>query len=147
MHRVLKALVTKLDRETRLSIGARADGLMRGVRYEAEKQSRNYTEASAAGWSMERIEVICCLNAFYQIVLGPLTAATRNELSVGLVRNIPIWYGEKVRVSNEEAMLLKACHNKFTAIMQELGIDFWCLQSAYSNDLLYKLAHPLRKHD
>ncbi len=147
MHRVLKTLSARLDAETRASIVSRVDGLMRGVRYEAERQTRHYQDAAAAGWTIDRIEIICCLNVFYQIVLGPLAAATRNDLRVGLVRDIPINYGAKVRVTNADAALIRECHNQFNLMMQRLGIDFWCLQSAHSQDLLYKLAQPRPDHD
>ena len=58
MDYVLRYLTAHLDGNTRSAIWARADGLMRGVRYEAERQSHDYGEAVVAGWSIDRIEVV-----------------------------------------------------------------------------------------
>jgi hypothetical protein len=147
MHEALKYLTASLDRDTRQSITARSESLMRGIRYEAEKQSRNYRAAADAGWSVDRVGVLCDLNAFYQVVLGPIAAASRSDLRVGLVRDTPIAYGKQVRVTGADADLLRECHNQFSAVIQRLGIDFWCLQSAHAQDLLYKLGHPRGNND
>lgn len=131
-----------LDRETRTSVITRSEGLMRGVRYEAEAQSRTYRAAADAGWTVERVDILCDLNAFYQVVLGPLAAASRGDLRVGLVRDIPVAYGKQVRLTGADAELLRECHNQFSLVTQRMGIDFWCLQAAHAQDLLYKLGHP-----
>lgn len=142
MHRILRALTSKLDYDTRATILTRVDSLMRGVRYEAERNTQLYRDAKHARWTDDKVEIICCLNAFYQVVLGPLAAATRSNLQVGLVRDIPIRYGDKIRVTNMDAALIRECHARFTAMTEQLRIDFWCLQSSHSKDLLYRLAHP-----
>jgi hypothetical protein len=115
---------------------------MRGVYFEEDRQSKNFRDAQQAGWTVSQIEILCSLNAFYQIVLGPLTAATRSELNVGLGRTTPITYGSRVRVDQAESDEIKECHVKFMQMIQKLGIDFWCLQASHSQDLLYRLANP-----
>lgn len=114
--------------------------MMRGIRYERDQQSKEFRIAVRKGWTLERMEVLCCLNAFYQIVLGPISAATRGATSVGLVRDIPVQYGTKVRVTQDEAVRLQRCHDQFMRMIHGLGIDRWCLQSPHSHDLLYRLA-------
>jgi hypothetical protein len=147
MHRILRALTSELDHDTRATILTRVDNLMRGVRYEAARNTQVYRDAKNARWTVDRVEVICCLNAFYQVVLGPLAAATRSDLQVGLVRDIPIQYGDKIRVTNTDAASIRQCHAQFMMMTQQLRIDFWCLQSAHSKDLLYRLAHPNTNHE
>lgn len=120
---------------------------MRGVRYEAKQNTRLYQDANHMRWTIDKIETICYLNAFYQIVLGPLAAATRSGLRVGLVRDIPIQYGDKIRVTNTSAASIRECHTQFVMMMRQLRIGFWCLQSAHSRDLLYRLAHPSTNHE
>lgn len=141
MHELLAILSAGLDAETRTTLSKRAEGLMRGIRYEAEIQSSVYRAALDAGWSLGRLDAICTLNAFYQIVLGPLAAASRPDLRVGLIRDIPVAYGTKVRITETTAYQLRECHEIFIAIVQHLGVDLWCLQSARANDLLYALGH------
>jgi hypothetical protein len=140
MHKVLKALSSRLDRETKIDLVSRVDNMMRGLRYEADQRSKEFRGARENGWTLEKMEIVCCLNAFYQIVLGPISAATRGATSVGLVRDIPVQYGTKVRVTQEEAVRLKKCHDQFMRTVRGLGIDRWCLQSPHSHDLLYRLA-------
>jgi hypothetical protein len=147
MHKVLTLLSSRLDRETRMSLTARAEGMMRGVRYEAERHSPVFAAATAAGWTLERIEIICSLNAFYQIVLGPLASVSRSNLQSALVRETPIAYGTKVCVTLADANLLRECHQQFKVVTEKLGIDFWGLQAAHANDLLYRLGQPQRSHE
>jgi hypothetical protein len=146
MHKIFKVLTSKLDHDTRTTIVTRAESLMRGAKYEAEQNTQLYRDAKHMRWTLDKIEIICYLNAFYQVVLGPLAAATRSDLRVGLVRDIPIQYGDKVRVTSTSAASIRDCHNQFVMTTQQLRIDFWCLQAAHSKDLLYRLAHPNKNH-
>lgn len=147
MNTVLTHLSKGLDWKTRTNLNARAEGLMRAVRYEAEKQSPSYTSATAAGWTMSRIDILCSLNAFYQIVLGPLASVSRGNVRAGLVRDVPIAYGTKVRITQTDGDLLHECHQQFTSLTKRFGIDFWCLQSAHGQDLLYRLGQPRGRHE
>lgn len=137
MHKVMTLLSERLDQETKARLERRVDSLIRGIKYEIEKNNLLKKDITN-GWSIEQLEIICCLNAFYQIVLGPLAASTRNNLHVGLVRDIPLQYG-KVRITSEEVNRIAECHTMFKTITNNLGIDFFCLQSAHSQDLLYNL--------
>ncbi len=140
MHRVLTLLSSRLDGETKRGLVSRVDNMMRGIRYEADQKSKEFRVAAKKGWTIERMEIVCCLNAFYQIVLGPISAATRGATSVGLVRDIPIQYGNKIRVTQNEAARLQKCHDQFMRMTHRLRIDRRCLLSAHSHDLLYSLA-------
>ena len=142
MHRNLfKILAKGLDAETRTAIAQRAEKFMRDIRYEMSIQSPVFRSASEAGWLLGQLDMISVLNAFYQIVLGPLAAASRSNLQVGLVREIPVAYGAKVRVTEASAAQIRECHAIFMAIVQGLDLDLWCMQSAHANDMLYKLSH------
>ena len=142
MNPVLAALTGALDAPTRQSVVSRAEFLFRGIQYEEQIQTENFREAVLAGWTVGRIETLCCLNAFYHVVLGPLASATRTHLGVGLIRDIPVRYGTRVSITATDAELLTKCHQEFTKILRSHGIDFWCLQSALARDILYRLAHP-----
>lgn len=142
MYRNLFKILSKgLDAETRTAIAQRAEKFMRDIRYEMSIQSPVFRSASEAGWSLSQLDAISVLNAFYQIVLGPLAAASRPNLQVGLVREIPVAYGAKVRVTEASAAQIRACHDVFMAIVEGLELDLWCMQSAHANDMLYKLGH------
>jgi len=142
MINVLNDLTKSLDGDMRSAVWTRAHGLTRGVRYEVEKKTANSINAMSAGWTPQQIEIICHLNAFYQIVLGPLASVARENLQLGLVKDTCIAYGEKTRVNGVDADILRECHNHFQAVIQQLGIDFWCIQAASANDLLFRLANP-----
>ena len=140
-HNLFRILSKGLDAETRTAIAQRAEKFMRDIRYEMSIQSAVFRSASEAGWSLGQLDIISLLSAFYQIVLGPLAAASRPNLQVGLVREIPVAYGAKVRVTEASAAQIRECHDVFMAIVEGLELDLWCMQSAHANDMLYKLGH------
>jgi hypothetical protein len=147
MSNLLQTLTAQLDVSTRSSVLKHAERLMRDIQYEGGKQppSPDYNTAISSGWTVDCMEVICCLNAFYQIVIGPLASVVRNRSKLGLGRNTVIAYGDKIRITQEETNSLSECHDQFCEIIRQQRIDFWLLQSASARDLLYKLAHPRTK--
>ncbi len=140
MHKLLAVLSSGLDGDTKNSLQYRVDNMMSGIRFEAEKRSKLFSKVEKKGWTLNSLEVLCCLNAFYQIVLGPIASATRGSTEISLGSSVPIQYGEKVQISERNSSKICECHREFLAVTNKLGISIWCLQSPHSNDLLYQLA-------
>jgi hypothetical protein len=140
MHPVLGILSERLEPTTRLALQKRVDVLMRGIRFEAEKGSKFFRIATGKGWDIHKIEVLCCLNAFYQIVLGPLASASRSSIRSGLLLAHPISYGTKIKFNKEYINLIRECHLSFLNLIERLNIDFWIIQANHAADLLFRLA-------
>jgi hypothetical protein len=147
MHPVLSILSQGLEASTRLALQNRIDILMRGIRFEAEKHSRFFKLARSKGWDLHKIEIICCLNAFYQIVLGPLASASRTSIYSGLLVEHPISYGTKIIFDKEHIDRIKDCHHSFLRLLQDFDINFWTIQANHATDLLYRLADIQSQHD
>lgn len=140
MHEVLGLLSRSLEPETRYALTHRVDALMRGIRFEATRDSAQYHLVRRRGWEMEHLEILCCLNAFYQIVLGPLSSVSRPGLRTGLVTDHPIAYGKTLTITREATMKIRECHDVFVRITRALSVNFWWLQANHAQDLLYRLA-------
>ena len=139
MHEVLAVLSDGMGPKARAALTKRADGLMRAIRFEAERRSHVYLEASAAGWSLSRLEVLCALNSFYHVVLGPLSTVGRASVQAGLATRIPIHFGTTLALDNSSIESLHACTARFDELIRHLGIHYWWLQAATGNDLLFAL--------
>jgi len=142
MNEILKLLTQKMEHPLKQAIQRRVDILMSSVKFEKERQGEMFVKAFELGWNLERIEIICCLNAFYQVVLGPLASSSRPEVGAGLLTEHPISYGTKMKFTLDESNEISECHDSFSYIMQHHGIDYWCLQASYAQDILYRLANP-----
>ena len=140
MHEILKVLSSDLEAKTKQIIQRRVDSLMRGVKFEKERNSPHILEARKNGWNIEKIEIICCLNAFYQIVLGPLASPSRSKTSTGLLTEHDIKYGKKVHLNSADIDIIGRCHDSFVNTIKKLGIDFWCLQANHAQDLIFRLS-------
>ena len=128
------------------AIQKRYDILMAGIRFESKREGSFYKQAKEKGWSLKRIGILCSLNSFYQIVLGPLASSARPHVGSGLLSEHPITYGSKIKFNIDESAAITECHNSFSYIMQHHGIDFWVLQASHAQDLLYRLANPRNQH-
>jgi len=142
MNEILKVLTQQMENSLKQAIQRRVDILMSSMKYEAERQGTFFIKALEHGWNLKRIEIICCLNAFYQIVLGPLASSSRPEVGAGLLTDHPISYGPKIKFTLDDSIEISDCHNSFSYIMKYHGIDFWCLQASHAQDILYRLANP-----
>lgn len=142
MHELLKILTQRMEHDLKKAIQRRYDILMSGIKFESERIGSFYNLAVEKGWNQKRIEILCCLNAFYQIVLGPLASAARPNVSSGLISKHPIAYGSKIVFNNDESAIISECHTRFSNIMKYHGIDFRLVQANHAQDLLYLLANP-----
>lgn len=101
MNPVLSILSKRLDYSTREDLQKRFEALMRGIKFEADRQSLYWLKVINRGWNYERLEILCCLNVFYQIILGPLASSSRGGNQFGLITEHPISYGRKLKIDSE----------------------------------------------
>ncbi|MBV9493154.1 MAG: hypothetical protein JOZ54_02825 [Acidobacteria bacterium] len=78
---VLAALTAELEWPVRRAVEKRYAGMSSELEYLfALKHSQSQGDAEIVkgeGWTIDRVDVLCALNSFYQIVLGPQGAASR----------------------------------------------------------------------
>ena len=141
MNKILEILSGDLNFKLRRALEIRFDNLMKGIRYRSSTDAPLLKLAIRKGWTLNKIEVVCALNAFYQVILGPLASATFAEFDNNSPIANSIKYG-KLLITKEELQTIQECHLKFRQIINELNIDFWALQSNHYDDLIYRLASP-----
>ncbi len=146
MNELLNILCKNLDTKIRYALNSRYENLARGISYLAQKQHHFWLLAEKKGWSLQKIDIVCALNAFYQVVLGPLSSSTFSKSKSGLITNSPIRFG-RLLITSDDIKEIQKCHNKFEEIIAELNIDFWALQANHYQDLLYRLARPWEEQD
>lgn len=123
----------------------RVEALMRGLKYLQENDDKRLSEIKQFGWSLERLEIICILNAFYQIVLGPLASSARERKGV-LGEETPIIYGELIRFDAERNRGIRAVHKAFSEIILGLPGQLNLITANHADDLVYILNKALTQH-
>lgn len=146
MSETLKILTSGLDRDLRGKILARVDALMRGVKYMQETNNELISKLERQGWNLNRLETICALNAFYQIVLGPLSSSAR-ERTGALGEDIPILYGELIRFDTARSRKIRAAHMAFTEIIAGLPGQTSLITASHADDLVYLLNKALAENE
>lgn len=143
MSTVLRTLTAGLNSDFISKIQSRVDALMREVKYLNESQSELLLEIQQAGWSNDRLEVICELNAFYQMVIGPLASSAR-ERTGALGENIPILYGDKIRFDSNRNRKMRSLHRAFMEAISDLPATSDLMSANQAFDLIKTLRTTLQ---
>ena len=107
--------------------------------YRKDKNDEKLKLAFLRGWSLPTIEILVDVISFYQVVIGPVRSSS--SLFTGHSwQSTEIQYGNKLRLDGDVAAGNDLMSRKFESIMQDLGIDFWWLQTTNADDLIFKLA-------
>ena len=146
MSDALKTLTTGLDSDLRKKIQVRVDALMREIKYLKENDDTRLSELEIKGWNSERLEIICVLNAFYQLILGPLASSAREKTGV-LGEEIPILYGELLRFDTDRNRKIRSAHQAFTEIISGLPGQLNLLTASHASDVVFALNKALTQYD
>jgi hypothetical protein len=134
-----------LNREVRRAVRARWDAMRRECVYLSDKRNERLLFIRAKGWADDRLGVLCYLNSFYQLLIGPLEAATRSS-KVGLVARIPIAHGSELfnSVRREKVAQTAAA---FYLVIAELGFEKAWLTKSTAGDIIYYIERAERERD
>jgi hypothetical protein len=143
MDPVTPILVAELDSDLRLRILRRKEAMLRQLRHLRETENAELILLVGRGWSMDRLEVICGLNSFYQIVLGPLASSAREREGV-LGNEVPILYGDSLRFDREHALMVRRLHTAFMNAVRDLPVAPSMLTAPHASDLVFRLAAAVR---
>lgn len=116
---------------------------MREVKYLNESKNEILLELQQAGWSNNRLEVICELNAFYQMVIGPLASSAR-ERTGALGENIPILYGDKICFNSDRNKKMRSLHRAFMEAISDLPATSDLMSANKAYDLIKTLQAALQ---
>lgn len=136
MTRVLNNLIGDLEGDLQRQIANRIEALQRHLRFLEESEDPSLAAVRRIGWSGERLEVLCELNAFYQIVLGPLTSSARTARGQLLGVEIPIQYGNELTFNRERAERIRSTMASFMWRMRRLGVQQQILTAPRADDLV-----------
>lgn len=139
MNELINILGQNLDIETRERLMYRIDAMMRTINFLKERSDERLMWLFEKGWTIESLSTIFCLNSFYQLVLGPLVSSTIS-IHCELGRAIPIQWGEVVTFDKKRAIIIEEMYDEFYNNMNELDIDFWWLQAASAEDIVYRIS-------
>lgn len=136
MSGVLNTLISDLDGDLQRQVRSRVDAMRRHLAFMAVSDNRDYHVVLRAGWTGERMEILCELNSFYQVILGPLASSARSGQGQVLGKEIPIQYGEALRFDAERAELVRRAMASFMWRVRRLGLTSRMLTAARADDLI-----------
>lgn len=145
MDRVTSILVDQLDRELRIQILRRREAMLRELRFLEEREDPSLLSIRRSDWTNERLEVLCGLNAFYQLVLGPLASSSRDRFGE-LGREIPIQYGELLRFDAERSRRLRRAHMAFMVAIGDVPDVQGLLTAPQFRDMVFRLARHVEEN-
>lgn len=140
IHKLKDVLTKDLDPELRRRLLWRYDYLVRRVKHLKANKYSSYTSALNNGWTFRNIEILCLLNSFYHVVLGPLSAVSNTSFRSGIFSRSPIKYGSLIQLDCNTSKRFSMCINDFNSIIEKLGINYWILRSNLADDIIYRLA-------
>ena len=136
MTDVLNGLTAELEWDLQRQIAKRVEAMKRHLRFLAESENEWLATVQRIGWTDQQLEILCELNSFYQIVLGPLTSSSRIARGQVLGAEVPIHYGTTLTFDRARAQRIRSTMASFMGRMRRLGIPQQCLTAARADDLL-----------
>ena len=144
MERLLEILGRNLVPAVRQLFANRTRMMISDLRFLLRQQDERLTYLRELGWTLERIELICCICAFYQVVLGPLASPARSRTASQLGWEIPVRYGNLPLFSRASAEKILEADDAFLTFLGDLEIKNFWLQASHASDLVFKMATSLR---
>jgi hypothetical protein len=141
--------VASLDRalhpEVRQSVRQRWEAMLRECDYLGRKKNERLQLIRSKGWTPEKFGVLCWLNSFYQLFIGPLEASTRHStLELGVT--IPVAHGTE-RFDSARRDRTKAAALAFHNVVAELQLQRDWLLKNKARDLVYFIARYEAERD
>ena len=143
---VLDALLADLEWSVRRAVKNRYAAMSRELEYLFALKSRSTDQdaeiVQREGWSFERVDVLCALNSFYQMVLGPQAAASRKWRSKEFAQ-ADITHGS-FRLDSERATTTRSMIFEFERRFSRLGFQRDVAIAPTAGALLFYLANRYR---
>jgi len=147
VQQILIILTKGLAHEVRQQIVRRVEDMCPHLTFLKQKQDPNWKYVRGKGWSRSHLEVVCCLNAFYQVVLGPLASSARGDVPLGLGETVPILYGEDLRFDRTRSRTVRQAYDAFLRMMSEFDVQREYLTASYADDVVFQIAKYIKKDE
>jgi hypothetical protein len=143
MSAVLTSLIRNLDADLQRQVRFRVHAMQRHLAYLASSEHWSIAKLDRRQWPTERLEILCELNSFYQVVMAPLASSARSSRDQVLGRDIPIQYGDSLLFDFERARRVRAAMADFMRRIRAVGIPQDALTAARADDLVRALSRTL----
>lgn len=140
MPTVAQSLTRGLDPQVRALIERRVKFMVGQLIYLKDKENKDLKIAESAGWTFAKLEVVCWINSFFQIVVTPLAASATPSVQLDLGGHIPIHYGETIKFDSERREESRQMENAFYAVCRASAIEPYMLSAHHANDLVYLIS-------
>lgn len=141
MSSILTILTKKIDTEIRAQMFSRVETMIRQLKYLRETENSSLLSILSKGWTLERLEIICELNSFYQILLAPLASSAR-ERTGAFGDDTVILYGT-LRFGKERAAKIRAAYRSFFNSVNKVGVTDRLLTANQASDIVYYLNYKM----
>lgn len=139
---VTTILAKRLDRDLKVQVLRRQEGMLREMRYLADRHDPILSSVHQLGWSAERLEVLCGLNSFYQMVLGPLASAVSERTGI-LGPDSVILYGDLLRFDADRNRRIRSAHIAFMRALDGVPDPQDLMTAPRFDDLIFRLKRSL----
>jgi hypothetical protein len=147
MSAVLDELISDLDPDLQLQMRGRVAAMLRHLQYLRETNSPALANFGMQSWPMERLEIFCELNSFYQIIMAPLASSSRTSLDTFLGAEVPIRYGDSIIFDQSRAERVRRTMRDFMRRMHKIGVPQAVLTAARADDMLRALQRTENQQD
>lgn len=138
MNRTLAILADGQDPAIKRQMIRRVATLMSNARYLRETRAEYLAAVARQGWSMQRLETVFALSAFYLLVLGPLASSARGRGET-MWRGVPIQYGDLIVFDDERARKVRAAQASFSAIAARVPGGLETVSANQAADIIFRL--------
>lgn len=147
MPTVAQALTRGMDSQVRGLIERRVKFMLGQLAYLKEKQNEDLKNAAKAGWTIRKLEVVCWLNSFFQIVVSPLASSATPSSQLDLGGAVPIHYGELIVFDSNRRTETNRMERAFYAVCSASGIESYMLSAHHANDLVYLISKRISENE
>ena len=140
MHSLLKVLIADLEREERDAVTRRVEMMEAELKYLQEAKPQDLISASNRGWTSQKLQVVFCLNSFYQRILAPLWASAYSPSVIG--SKIPIRYGKSIVFDAKKNAAIHKMGIRFLQICSNFKIPRSMLEAQRTSDLIWEINKP-----
>lgn len=136
--RILNTLLDGLGHDVRRAVNNRFDAMHRELMFRWDQADGDAAFLRGLGYTAEHLRTICALNSFYQIVIGPLSAASRRWRTSDF-NKLTIRHGRLV-LGPAESAKLREMVTRFERIFGLVDLPVRIGAANTAGDLVFTLA-------
>ncbi|MEO5716641.1 MAG: hypothetical protein ABIT37_24390 [Luteolibacter sp.] len=140
MNPLLKALVEGLEREERDAVARRVELMKSELSYLQEAKPEEIGYAKKRGWTANKLQVVFCLNSFYQRIVTPLWASAQTPSAID--SRIPIRYGKSIVFDDKRNAAVNKMGMRFLKLCENFQITQRMLEAQRTSDLIWIINKP-----